>query len=58
LHRIFFNFLLFKFNNYTCENSAILFGRKPPPSGLGGISANVIWGENMKGEERKGENVK
>ncbi len=28
----------------------------PPPS-PGGISADVFWGENIKGEEKKGENV-
>jgi hypothetical protein len=28
-----------------------------PPKGGGGVSADVIWGENMKKEEKKMENV-
>jgi hypothetical protein len=27
----------------------------PPPGGKGKISANVIWGKNVKSEEKKGE---
>jgi hypothetical protein len=32
--------------------------KNTPPSGEGGISADVFWWKNMKGEEKKGVNVK